>query len=66
MNRIDVLEETKRALNCLISQRIQYRLLIPEDSKRAELNEKYLKQDYNILEDIVTELDILKGNSTNE
>ena len=61
MNRIDVLEETKRALNCLISQRIQYRLLIPEDSKRAELNEKYLQQDYDILNDVVTELDVLKG-----
>lgn len=57
------LEEIKRSLNTLISERIRYGL-IENNETRRENNQNYLDLDYAILEKVLKELD--KGEIGNE
>ncbi|WP_252225230.1 MULTISPECIES: hypothetical protein [unclassified Clostridium] len=51
------LQEIKVALNTIIGNRIQYRLFVAE-GVRCKDNEKYLKQDYSILEKVLNEIEM--------
>lgn len=50
------LEEIKRSLNCMISERIRYSL-IENSEVRQQDNRKYLDLDYKLLENVLEELD---------
>lgn len=51
------LRELKTAINSIISQRLTYKITVQDGSKRQELNDKYLKQDYELLEKVIKEID---------
>lgn len=51
------LKELKTAINSIISQRLTYKIIVQDGSKRQELNDKYLKQDYALLEKVIKEID---------
>ena len=49
------LEEVKRCLNCMISERIKYNL-IENSEVRLQDNQKYLQLDYDLLERVIQKL----------
>lgn len=50
------LEEIKRCLNCMISERIKYNLIENSDI-RLQDNQKYLQMDYDLLEKVIQTLE---------
>lgn len=57
---IQELKTIKEALNSIISQRQQHKLFIQENTIKWDKNEEYLKQEYDLLERTIKELDIRK------
>ena len=51
------LHELKVSLNNMIGSRISYKFQLDENSKRYNMNESYLKMDYELLEKVIKELD---------
>jgi hypothetical protein len=56
------MEELRRCINTMISSRIEYKY-IENSEARIELNNKYLKMDYLLLDKVLKEL---KKNEVNE
>lgn len=52
----DELEEIRRCVNTMISERIKYKY-IDDNEVRMETNNKYLQMDYKILEKILKEME---------
>jgi hypothetical protein len=50
------LEEIRRCVNTMISERIKYKF-IENNEVRMEINQKYLQMDYDILEKVLKELE---------
>lgn len=51
------LHELKVSLNNMIGSRISYKFQLDENSKRYNMNESYLKMDYELLDKVIKELD---------
>lgn len=62
---LEELEEIKRALNQILSARIQY-AFVESNKKRLETNEKYKKMDNELIGKIIEEINKLKENKQYE
>lgn len=54
------LEELRRSINTMISSRIEYKY-VESSEVRKEMNNKYIKMDYSLLDMILKEIDARKA-----